>query len=539
MEWLAIFITVVAIAFALAFALALKKAEEKVKKAKKREEKLFFEKGLPPLREAGQKSSSSANASVSEAEDRKTKYPSVKVVHGSFVPNPASFTYGITSSIRALYYVEGRAEGLSWGSERCLRFLVQSVIKDAIRAGLLHASLGVLTEITITNLRMLKDFIPNMRGDVWVVSLQDYPIGVVKVKKRHRKYSLGDDKSWRSLYQQIHVYMRYLGDYFGAMPVFGIVTTYEEWRVCWLHDPIAYSGSSTSTVSTGVAEINRFFERTPTMEETNPTKFVYQAGAPARAQIPDNVLYVSDVYRFDNPDLPVVLTTTMKLMASTRVNTSFLTSTLERSFVTSSDKEKSWQSGAHIRPALKPMLECIMSRPFSARCVFYLVADMHGGAHGSVWLARTCEGTLHVLKVPVTPDLGDIGDDTTREDDQRKERVCSRDAEYDAWKRAYPFLCKDGYICARDLTVGPALVMPLFGHVSDARRLDVEVRDVVKEDITRLAQIGLSHQDLSWRHVGLYHDLHGKLCSVLFDLALVQYSPTPISPVEMLSRLGL
>ena len=185
------------------------------------------------------------------------------------------------------------------------------------------------------------------------------------------------------------------------------------------------------------------------------------------------------------------------------------------------------------------MLECIMSKPPSARCVFYLVADMHGGAHGSVWLARTCEGTMHVLKFPVPPDLDDIQDNTDREAQQRKERVRARNAEYNAWKTAYPPLCDAGYISARDLTVGPALVMPLFGHVSDARHLDAEVRKIVKEDITRLAQIGLLHQDLSWRHVGLYRDLHGKLCSVLFDLALVQHSPSPIRPSKMLSRLGL
>ena len=508
----------------------------------KEKEKFFFEKGLPRLCKLGQKSSSSASK---VGDDRKSKYPTVRVVAAKFEACGTSLTCGIPAVIRMKYYQEGTADGLSWTSEASVQSLVSLVITDAIRAAQLHRVLKVDTEITISNMQMLENFVPNMRGDIWVVSKQGYPIGVVEVKKKHRKYSLNDEQNWRSLYEQIHVYMQCLRDYFGVLPVFGIVTTYEEWRVCWLEDPILpvipLDVNPAADAPQGAGEIERFFARVPSTEEETspkptPSEVAPQAAAQSHAR--ESTLYVSEVYPFDHASLPMMLTTTMKLMASSRACIDLLRSTVDRTFLVISDKDNSWKSGAKI-DSLEPMLECIISKPPRSNCQFYLVADMRGGLHGSVWLARTCSGTLHVLKFPVAPDLSDALHDTAREDEQRNARVRARNDEYAAWKRAYPQLCKDGYVCVRDLAVGPALVMPLFGHVSAANKLCSEISEVVATEVRRFASGGLSHDDLSWRHVGLYRD-GGQMRCVLFDLALVTYEPhVAICPTDMLSRLGL
>ena len=525
------------------------KREEMLAEAKKREAKLFFEKGLPQLREAGQGSSTSSKSGTSSA-NAESKYPSVQVVSGVFEKRAETLTPETTSCIRTTYFQKGNAEGLTWSTEADLRAYVSSVLTDAIRASELHTCLDVLSEITITNMAALEDLIPNMlRGDVWVVSKQNYPIGVVEVKKRHTRNSLNDTSAWSSLYAQINVYMKCLRDFFGVVHVFGIVTTYEEWRVCWLHGLNAHSKAVTPTSgghSQGAAAIKEFFERMPLSKPEVPSPITRPANTTpvsttgtelAPATSPDH-LYVSKVYEFKSADLPAVLTTTMKLMATSTISSHFLTSTLDRSFVSISNTKTVWISGA--KTNLQEMQQCTLSKPPAVKCIFYLVADLRGGADGSVWLARTYNGSMHVLKFPVVQDADTYYNNDEAKKIAQKERIAARDAEYNAWKFAYPRLCAANYITKRDFAAGPALVMPLFGQVSDERgELDDEVRAIVKLDIVRLAGIGMSHDDLSWRHVGLYLDNEKKLCSVFFDLARVSYSEshTPTTPEKMLACL--
>lgn len=52
----------------------------------------------------------------------------------------------------------------------------------------------------------------------------------------------------------------------------------------------------------------------------------------------------------------------------------------------------------------------------------------------------------------------------------------------------------------------PALIMPRFAHERDDQHQSPDVVDAVKREIRSFVRRGLLHNDLHWRHVGLYTD---------------------------------
>eukprot|EP00047_Mylnosiga_fluctuans_P009871 m.264608 g.264608 ORF g.264608 m.264608 type:complete len:365 (-) comp28354_c0_seq1:77-1171(-) len=363
--------------------------------------------------------------------------------------------------------------------------------------------------------------------------------------------------------------MRILQDYFGVAPVFGIVTTYLEWRVCWLHCPDAHLRSFTSglPVPTALSEVQRFFQNIPSINPVNPTKKGAKKKTPPQADKTSpafasasgpapglasgagpapgpelshsdfsGTLYVSKVYTFSHSEMPIVLTTAITLMASAIVMPQFL-STERRLFASLSNATQAWVVGA--LESLEPMQISSITKPPRTDCVFYLVADMHGGAHGVVFLARTCAGTVHVLKFMIPSVEHDsrqsLKDKAANAVRARKVVDDARDKEYSVWMRAYPALCDAGLVFKRDFPVAPVLGMPRFGHVADPP--DAALRRLAEAEARRLAALGIVHTDLAWRHVGIYVDQQNQQCCVFFDLASVDLFDEPASPDSMLSSL--
>jgi hypothetical protein len=58
---------------------------------------------------------------------------------------------------------------------------------------------------------------------------------------------------------QLYDYMLRLRSFHGLQNVFGIVTTYNEWRICWL--PEADSAAYATSVSTDTGEKKRMLDR--------------------------------------------------------------------------------------------------------------------------------------------------------------------------------------------------------------------------------------------------------------------------------------
>jgi hypothetical protein len=111
------------------------------------------------------------------------------------------------------------------------------------------------------------------------------PIGVVQVKKP------GNDILLNPLVVgQLFDYMLRLQSYFGLEHVFGLVSTYEKWRVCWL--PL--SESAATATSTTEAED----------EDASETHTV----------VPERVLHGGSLCAWDDENLPRILCTTILKM---------------------------------------------------------------------------------------------------------------------------------------------------------------------------------------------------------------------------------
>ncbi len=126
------------------------------------------------------------------------------------------------SVIWSYYESEGGQGGLAWSSESDIQNLVKLVLKDAINSIGLGGEIQCYNELSIFRLR----------ADIWiVVQKTGLPIGVVEVKKPEEKILKSN-----LVHGQIFDYLLRLKSFHGLEHVFGIVTTYKEWRFCWLEN---------------------------------------------------------------------------------------------------------------------------------------------------------------------------------------------------------------------------------------------------------------------------------------------------------------
>ena len=122
-----------------------------------------------------------------------------------------------------------------WGSESDIQKLVSAVISDIICAIGLKSRLKFFAELSVFRLR----------ADIWVVMKSTgLPVGVIEVKKPNKEVL-----NSRRTCGQIYDYLLRLKSFYGLEHVFGIVTTYDEWRFFWLPECDHIAASSDVTVS--------------------------------------------------------------------------------------------------------------------------------------------------------------------------------------------------------------------------------------------------------------------------------------------------
>ena len=112
-----------------------------------------------------------------------------------------------------------RREGaLRWSTLGSICQIISDVFKDVTRECNLN-SLWVIQEMGTFELHR----------NIWLVYLSNTPVGVMVVKKPgdgvlENKFVMGE----------VYDYLMHLHNYHGLEQMIGIVTTYREWRVCWL-----------------------------------------------------------------------------------------------------------------------------------------------------------------------------------------------------------------------------------------------------------------------------------------------------------------
>lgn len=116
----------------------------------------------------------------------------------------------------------------SWSTEASIQSHAQAVLKEIRRyANIEPENLEIHLETNISSA------IDNLRADISVIRSAIGDILAVCVVKKPSKLQ-NQDLSNQSLYTQISNYMQELRHTFGTKYVFGFITTYKEWKVCWL-----------------------------------------------------------------------------------------------------------------------------------------------------------------------------------------------------------------------------------------------------------------------------------------------------------------
>ncbi|CAG8635828.1 5991_t:CDS:2 [Paraglomus brasilianum] len=170
--------------------------------------------GLPLLGgPVGLESSSSKNESHEEADIINSKFSLINDLSLAKTPSTIWLTYKNSGH-------------LSYASEADIANYVNMVLRDTIHAMgrsddiMLYAEMGFC----------------NQRPDIWVICCNGLPVGFIEIKKPS-----GAIMDEPLLAGQVFDYLMLLKSFYGIEFQFGIISTYELWRVFWLHktDPVA------------------------------------------------------------------------------------------------------------------------------------------------------------------------------------------------------------------------------------------------------------------------------------------------------------
>jgi hypothetical protein len=446
----------------------------------------FFQHGIPPL---GQRLGSKSKGSVS-----KEKHEDATIEERTFGCLPDESLCKQDNNLLWLQYeVKGRRN--DWGSESDIQGMVKQVLDMAIYTVGLQGELKCFNELSIFDLR----------PDIWVVCNGGVPIGVVEVKKPC------EDEAPPALQNsyvqgQIFDYMLRLQSFFGLHNVFGILSCYDQWRICWM--PGSDRAAQATSLGTGA------------QEEEVETQTV----------VPPREMCGSKVFAWNDRELPRVLCTTILKMYSS-----------PRSVVHLIDKnrpyikldENMWYWG---RIPIEDELKLHHSKLPSGN-KFTLLADLREGADGRVWRACTDAGLGCCIKFPISQ----TGTDKL----SYSEQLAQIEEEAENWHAAY------GTDSARVVTLSgrPALVMRYLRPLElQDGELTEEDKGAVQTAIEKFAAKALKHDDLALRHLGILSPpKKGRKQEqgeppeiVLFDMGRVSRErDCTVAVADMMSQLSL
>ena len=213
------------------------------------------------------------------------------------------------------------------------------------------------------------------------IQINGYGAGIIALRsKENIDYNMGE----------LYDYMMRIRSYKGVRYCFGILTSFDQWHICWLPDTDFYA-SSTAIHYT-----------------SSPDPADSRASRP-RGTSPDTLLTFSDIERtiyyatyFTGPTDEVkplsyaLYTLFNKIAASSRLGSPVLVLLLnpQRSYLQMTCNGWLWIS----RSAIKADQLTLAPPPIHTTS-FVLLYDMRGGRDGRVWLACDVNGHLAVLKL--------------------------------------------------------------------------------------------------------------------------------------------
>jgi len=419
---------------------------------------------------------------------------------------------------------------LQYCTEADIRYYVKQTLLDA--AAVIQKPLGAARSLRASTAALE---VASKKSDLIVLFSHFKPVGVVKVRTPGKGAMMSDDSVLGELYDD----MMTLRCFQGLKHVYGIVTTYNEWRICWLEDTDGDAQSTDMPDMPDLPAADASGERRPPFEgvplwpkcadgltdisveavhgltDDVMTQLTWTRAAAGLAAEPERSLFATRVIERSDKSLVTVLTSVLTKMASSPSNPAGKFVEADRNYPTYSDDQWRWKmltatSGGFDRWVAADVLS------------YALLAPLGQGSSGRAYLTLA-DSAICVLKRFLRP--------TTAE---------SRQEELDLWRKVW-----DAHFVKEVSLAGEyVLVLPYIktcqGTVEDQSEY---IKEATRAAVGHMAERGFQHLDLCWRHVGLCYKLGEGLCAVLIDLESTQALQTEDEKAEackaMLTALGL
>ena len=392
-----------------------------------------------------------------------------------------------------------RQDALQWSSESDVCSYVSMFLKEV--ACELNLPLEFRAEVGFFKLR----------PDITVVKAFGIPVGVIEVKKP-KSGILDNAKVLGELYD----YMKQIVNFYGLKEVFGILTTYQEWRVCWMKTAAQLAQQSpfeaidaeprTPLNSSGEGE----GKSPPGLTPSKRLETVHELGQGAgdidgEVELEEDnsmrVMMSTRVWNLDENVFNLIGSVLWKMNVATDDadligSGQMVIQLTENSFFWCKRPEKAGLK--HLRWSEVPRATKLL-----------LLEDLGVGHSGRVWLVCSGNGLVGVLKFSVAnPPTHWSG---TLEDFRND--YLKRELKW--WKEIYPEL---GEMCSVQKFAGHwALLMP---HLCAPKRNDATLTLVEQTLRTNFVDRGLMHGDVLWRNIGVYKRNNETVC-VVYDLESV------------------
>eukprot|EP01114_Cavostelium_apophysatum_P000777 TRINITY_DN1069_c0_g1_i11.p1 TRINITY_DN1069_c0_g1~~TRINITY_DN1069_c0_g1_i11.p1 ORF type:complete len:362 (+),score=90.71 TRINITY_DN1069_c0_g1_i11:1788-2873(+) len=304
---------------------------------------------------------------------------------------------------------------------------------------------------------------------------------------------------------QCYDFMMALRNYFGIKNVFGILTTYEEWRICWLpecdHAALSDAPSSEELAKerptpTQSQKMTDLLARPHEIGDNFPDEVLELTGTPPAEADPSRCLHGTEVKRFDDENLLDMLASVVcKMYVSPQENIDLFDRKWYRIYA---DEQKlCW----------RPLKLDGSPRFFAGSSIqssgYFLLHSVGRGKYGKVWLAvKEANAQIVALKIfyCMPPPA---------------------EKELKVWT-AYKPEFKVSVVTVAGL---PALCMPYLAPLKrDNKEIFSEGKtqdDLVREAVREFASCGYEHKDIRFDQLGSYLQ-NGRVAVSLLDFGQVE-----------------
>jgi hypothetical protein len=332
---------------------------------------------------------------------------------------------------------------------------------------------------------------------------------------------------------QIYDYLVLAKEHFGQRFVFGILTTYAGWRVCWLPtaDEMARHPVTLEEVRSGITSNICDFDISKHPEiEKEAMKLFANAGLTdeVRNRANKRILFATKVYTVEKDGqgemcelARVLISAILKMICSPKLPSwregRNFTLNAGGECISATVNQFAWTIlGPMVWERKKYRLEFVNPRTHFAKGMrqpVYFLRHLGCGLHGSSWLAGVLAETTEEIEgkseiVQVTMHLFVV------------KRTTGAEAELKIWNLVYddkPDICP----IVKKLGGMDALLMPFFEPVTQAEQGSKDIWGMVRGVVqTQFWNKRISHGDVRWANIGWRQGESGERDIVLFDFGM-------------------